>query len=152
MQTKTHLKNRKFAEKCLRNVALKSYKSHTEPIYKDLNILKLRDKLEYCRSVFMHQYKNKKLPISFSDIYTDITNTDELQTRHNDYNFLIKPAIKRHLETFPLRQILHNWNSLDLELKATANADEFKTLLKNKLSSHYSYETDCPRNCFSCRE
>ena len=100
----------------------------------------------------MHQYKNKKLPTSFSDTYTDITNTDELQTRHNDYNFVINPAIKRNLETFPLRQILYNWNALDLELKATADADEFKVLLRNKLASQYSYETDCPRNCFSCRE
>ena len=100
----------------------------------------------------MHQYKNKKLPTSFSDIYTDITITDELQTRHNDYNFVINPAIKRNLETFPLRQILYNWNALDLELKATADADECKVLLRNKLASQYSYETDCPRNCFSCRE
>ena len=139
-------------KKCLRNVSLKSYKAHTEPIFKDLNILKLRDKLTYCRSIFMHQYKNKKLPTSFSDTYKDITNTDELQTRHNDYNFVINPAIRRNLETFPLRQILYNWNALDLELKATADADEFKLLLKNKLASQYSYETDCPRNCFSCRE
>ena len=139
-------------KKCLRNVSLKSYKAHTEPIFKDLNILKLRDKLTYCRSIFMHQYKNKKLPTSFSDTYTDITNTDELQTRHNDYNFFINPAIKRNLETFPLRQILYNWNALDLELKATADADEFKVLLSNKLASQYSYETDCLFNCFSCRE
>ena len=63
-------------KKCLRNVALKNYKAHTEPIFKDLNILKLRDKFTYCRSIFMHQYRNKKLPISFSDIFTDITNCD----------------------------------------------------------------------------
>ena len=56
----------------------------------------------------MHQYKYKKLPTTFSDIYTDITNTDELQTRYNNYDFVINPAIKRNLETFPLRQILYN--------------------------------------------
>ena len=60
----------------------------------------------------MHQYKNKKLLKSFSDIYTDITNTDELQTRHNDYNFVINPVVKRNLVSFPLRQILYNWNAL----------------------------------------
>ena len=67
----------------------------------------------------MHQYKNRKLPVSFSNmfLFTDITNADELQTRHNDYNYIIYPAIRKNLETFPLKQILFNWNSLDIELK-----------------------------------
>ena len=98
----------------------------------------------------MHQYKNKKLPVSFSNLFTDITNADELQTRHNDYNYIINPAIRKSLENFPLKQILFNWNSLDIELKATADAAEFKVLLKEKLSNKYSYETDCPDNCYSC--
>ena len=78
----------------------------------------------------MHQYKNKKLPVSFSNMFTDITNADELQTRHNDYNYIINPAIKKSLETFPIKQIVFNWNSLDIELKSTADAAEFKVLLK----------------------
>ena len=139
-------------KKCLRNVALKSYKAHTEPIFKDLNILNLRDKFTYCRSIFMHQYRNKKLPISFSDIFTDIINSDHLQSRHNDYNYVIDPAVKKKLETFPYRKILFNWNSLSIDLKATSDADEFKILIKNTLLSQYSYETDCPVNCYSCRK
>ena len=98
----------------------------------------------------MHQYRNKKLPISFSNIFTDIINCDNLQSRHNDYNYVINPAIKKQLELFPLRQILFNWNSLRFDLKATADADEF--LMKDNLCSHYSYETDCNVNCYSCRE
>ena len=46
----------------------------------------------FFQSVFMHQMRNNKLPISFSGIYTDIKNLDELQTRHNDYKYLNKPA------------------------------------------------------------
>ena len=139
-------------KKCLRNIALKNYKAHTEPIFKDLNILKLRDKFTYCRSIFMHQYRNKKLPISFSDIFTDITNSDNLQSRHNDYNYVVNPAVKKYLELFPLKQILFNWNSLSIDLKATADSEEFKMLMKNSLCSQYNHESDCPINCYSCRE
>ena len=53
-------------KRCIRNVGLKKYKAHTEPIFKELNILKVSDKISFAKSVFMHQYKNNKLPISFS--------------------------------------------------------------------------------------
>ena len=98
----------------------------------------------------MHQCKYDKLPASFSGIFTDIINSDELQIRHNDYNYVNKPAIKSYLEKFPLKQIVSNWNSLSIDLKSTGEEDEFKTLLKEDLLSKYSFETDCPINCFSC--
>ena len=37
-------------------------------------------------------------------------------------------AVKNKLELFPYRKILFNWNSLDINLKATADADESKLL------------------------
>ena len=138
-------------KKCIRNINLKGFKAHTEPLFKDLNILKLDDKFTYCRSIFMHQYKHKKLPISFSDLFTDIICADEFQTRHNDYNYVIYPAKKKSLESFPLKQILFNWNSLDIDLKATADAEEFKLLVKQNLIRQYNLDTDCPPNCYSCR-
>ena len=49
-------------------------------------------------------------------------------------------------------QIIFNWNSLSLELKATADPTEFDQLLKQKFISQYSHETDCPDNCFSCND
>jgi hypothetical protein len=117
-------------KRCIRNVGLKNFKAHTEPIFKNLQILKLSDKFAYCRSLFMHQYKNNKLPISFSDKFTDITSTDELQTRHNDYNFVKKPACKPYLEKFPFKQILSNWNSLSIDLKSTADGNTCQEILK----------------------
>ena len=68
------------------------------------------NKLSYCRNIFMHRYKNNKLPPSFSGIFTDIVSTDELQTRHSDYNINNLPAIKRSVESFPYKQIIANWS------------------------------------------
>ena len=134
----------------IRNVGLKNVKAHTEPIFKNLEILKLSDKLAYCRSIFMHQYKNNKLPTSFSDKFVDITCTDELQTRHNDYNFVNKPACKSYLEKFPYKQILSNWNSLNIDLKSTADGEIFKQMLKEMYLSKYSCESQCLGPCYSC--
>ena len=123
-------------KRCIRNVGLKNFK--------------LSDKLSYCRSIFMHQYKNNKLPTSFSDKFVDITCTDELQTRHNDYNFVNKPACKSYLEKFPYKQILSNWNSLNIDLKSTADGEIFKQMLKEMYPSKYSCESQCLGPCYSC--
>ena len=68
----------------------------------------------------MHQYRDGKLPTSFSGILTDTIMTDEIQSRHNYYNYLNLPATKKCLEDFPLKKIIFIWNSLSLELKSTA--------------------------------
>ena len=99
----------------------------------------------------MHQFKNKRLPPTFSGIFTDIVNTDELQTRHNDYNVNNFPAIKRSLESFPYKKIIANWNALSVDLKSTADPDEFEMLLKDHYLSNYDYELDCLHDCYSCK-
>ena len=98
----------------------------------------------------MHKYRHKKLPTSFSGIFTDTTMTDSMQSRHNDYNYENSPAIKKGLENFPLKQMIFNWNSLNLELKSTADPMEFDQMLKRQMLAQYEYEIDCPPNCFSC--
>ena len=86
----------------------------------------------------------------FSEKFNDITFTDELQTRHNDYNFVNKPACKSYLEKFPYKQVLSNWNSLDIDLKSTADGDTFKEMLKEMYLSKYSCESQCLGPCYSC--
>ena len=137
-------------KKCVRNVAKLPYKAHTEPIFKVLGILNLHDKLTYSRSVFMHQYKNDKLPNSFANMFSDIPDSN-LQTRHNDYNYLNEPANKSYLENFPRKKLISTWNALEIDLKATAEAIEFKNLLNESLLSKYNLEPDCnDKNCQSC--
>ena len=137
-------------KKCIRNIALKNFRSHTEPVFKDLGILKFADRIAYNRSIFMHKYRNKKLPTSFSGIFQDASFNGLTQNRHNDYNYNPMPATKKHLENFPLKQIIFNWNSLSLELKATSEPAEFGSMLKRYYLSKYNLETECSNNCFIC--
>ena len=138
-------------KKCIRNIGLKSFRSHTEPIFKDLSILKLSERLSFSRSIFMHKYRNQKLPITFSDMFVDASNTDSTHyNRHTDYNYDTQPATKKYLENFPLKQIIFNWNPLNLELKATADPLEFETMLKQFYLSKYKSELDCTSDCYIC--
>ena len=99
------------------------------------SILKFKDKLSHSRAIFMHKYRHNKLPKSFSGIFTDTTMTDNMQSRHNDYNYHNFPATKKCLESFPFKQIIFNWNRLSLEIKATADAIEFDDMLRRKYMS-----------------
>ena len=63
---------------------------------------------------------------SFSGLFTETIKSNEMQSRHNDYNYQNQPAIKGRLEKFPLKQIIFNWNRLDIELKATGDIEEFQ--------------------------
>ena len=149
--TKTKLtKVENLQKRCIRNISLKKYNAHTEPIFKDLKILKFSDKLLFCRSLFMHQYKNKKLPSSFCDVFTDITNTDSMQLRDNDYNFENLPSCKKYLESFPYKQILSNWNSLPIDIKSEADFETFQILLKEMYFSNYSLQDNCTPPCYAC--
>jgi hypothetical protein len=62
------------------------------------------------------------MPVSFKNMLHEITG--------NDNNYINKPAINRYLEKFHTKIILSNWNYIDMECKAKADAEEFKLLLK----------------------
>ena len=99
----------------------------------------------------MHKYRNKKLPLSFLDIFSDASNTNLTHyNRHTDYNYDTLPATRKSLENFPLKQIIFNWNSLGIELKATADPHEFQKELKKYYLSKYKYDLDCSHDCYIC--
>ena len=60
-------------KKCLRNVAGKQYRSHTNPIFSKLGILKFNDMLHYNSSIFMHNFINDKLPNSFRNFFEPLS-------------------------------------------------------------------------------
>ena len=62
----------------------------------------------------------------------------------------IPQQLKDTLKNFPKRFLVSNWNYLNIECKATAEPEEFKLVLKQKILSSYSSETDCDIDCFIC--
>ena len=140
-------------KKCIRNVCLAKYNSHTQPLFKKLSILNFNDKITFLRSGFMNMYRNKQLPETFIDIFTNITCTDQLQTRHNDYNYVNIPAVKRSLEHFPFKCMIRTWNSLSIDVKSTADKIEFENILKQELLFKYDSDLQCDNiTCFSCSQ
>ena len=99
----------------------------------------------------MNPYRNKQLPASSMNIFTDLISTEDLQTRHIDYNYQNKPAVKRLLESFPLKCLIRKWNSLNIDIKSSPDKIEFETIVKEHLLSKYNIEPQCDNvECYSC--
>ena len=61
-----------------------------------------------------------------------------------------RPALNKNLETFLYKKIISTWNSLSVDLKSTAEFDEFYELLKKSYLSNYSCNVECVGPCYSC--
>jgi hypothetical protein len=54
----------------IRIISLASYNAHTEPLFKKLNILPLKQLIDYFKIQFIHQFKFKHLPSAFENVWT----------------------------------------------------------------------------------
>ena len=56
-------------KRAIRLIDQAQYNSHSEPIFKKLNLLKISDQYELDVVLFMNKFHNKKLPTSFHDMF-----------------------------------------------------------------------------------
>ena len=75
-------------KKCIRNIAGKDIRSHTEPLYKKLNILKFDDLIHYNCLTFMHKLFMGKQPEAFIDLLKKPNNFDS-KTNRRKYCYLV---------------------------------------------------------------
>ena len=117
------------------------------PCSKTHKILKLNDLIQLNQSTFVRQYKNGKLPLSFTNFFQNIP-FEEQKSRDDDYN--LKKQTNIALLHFPSCRIVRGWNQNNLLLKSEADLTAFKEdFIQKKLNS---YDEECSKpNCTACR-
>ena len=133
--------------KALRVLTRSLYNAHTDPLFKKHKILKVIDLIQLNQSIFVRQFKNGKLPDSFTGFFDDIPFNDQ-KSRDDDYNLQRQSNID--LLHFPSSQIIRKWNQNHISLKSEAEVETFKEdFIKKKLNS---YDEECSKqNCHACR-
>ena len=119
------------------------YNSHTEPIFKALNILKLHElillnKTKLTQSVF---YSTAPLTLYFKKT------VPQVRLRYNTKNVDVNPRLGSSLIFFNLP---YEWNNLEDLLKETENRRKFKNKLKLSLVTNYNDSKNCTQHCRSC--
>jgi len=140
----------------IRIIAGLKYNAHTEPSFKNLQILPFPDLIEFFSLQFMQRFSENFLPIAFNDTW--IKNQIHREGEHqislrNDNNFYIERSRTAQTSNHPLATLPAKWDSLPIEISFTRNKIEFDAKLKqyflNKLSNHIECTNlFCP-TCFN---
>ena len=143
----------KLQKKALRILTNSAYKAHTEPLFKELNLLKF----EHIRALhdfnFCFKFENKLLPEYFkSDGFVPEECQKNYFTRHSQNKYRV-PMVRHDFATNGISYrlpIIHNTMPNNFKEKITSHSqDSFKKYIKLKLLESYN-ETCSVQNCYVC--
>ena len=124
----------KLQKTAARIISGSKYNSHTEPLFKELEILPLPDLITFAKVQFMQRFTHNLLPCSFNDTWVknSIRNIgeNEIQLRNHLQLQNLYPNLAR-LDPFPLFSFPKIWESFpDEQIKIIRKTMDFDTKLK----------------------
>ena len=139
----------KMQKNAIRIVAGAKHNSHTEPLFKKLQILPLPDLITFNKLQFMHRFTQKFLPESFDEVWVRnaIRNIgeNEIQLRNAD-QFQIIGTTLASLDLLPLYDFPKIWQIFpDEQLKFTRKTSVFDSKLKKYFIDDLSEIVVCNR-------
>ena len=147
----------KMQKSAIRIITGSSYNSHTEPLFKRLQILPLPDLISFSKLQFMHRFSQKFLPSSFNETWIknsvrnigeneiQLRNFDQLQHAHSNLT---------SLDIFPLYNFPKLWQDFPNEhIKIVRKPSEFDAKLKKFFIDDLASNDVCNRLFFqpACR-
>ena len=143
----------KKQKKAIRLISKAHYNSHTEPLFKKMEILKFDDLYKSTQVEFMYSYLQKKLPTSFMGVWSK-NEVNKLVTLRNSGEMFIPRARLCFSERLPLHSIPKIYNEFpDFDIKNIPTKTNFKEQLKlfylNKLNAEVFCGRPYCRDCFA---
>jgi len=142
----------KIQKKCVRVITASKFNSHSEPLFKALNLLKVEDIFKSQSLKFYHKHVNDKLPSYFSDMFISNSSVHNYRTRqHNRIH--VPPARTsqaRHCVRHLIPNLLSEIPPRISEKFHTHSSQGFSTYVKGYYLG--KYEADCNiQNCYICQ-
>ena len=138
-------------KKALRYIYKAKYNSHTEPLFKNAQILMLKDLYQSQVALFMHDYENNLLPSSFINTFShngDININCRTRFSHRIY---LPRYTSRFSYDLPPHVFPRIWNNINDLFTAVDGRGEFKRKIKMDLLNGYKREVRCNNpQCKDC--
>ena len=127
----------KLQKKCIRLIAHKSYRAHTEPLFKKFEILKVTDLYKLQATLFIHDYLCNNLPHSFRHFYPERNETYNLTRRSNARNIYYQCPRTNFSKNSLYINACIIWNNLDTDMKCENIRSTFIKKQKHKFLENY---------------
>ena len=111
-------------------------RSHAPLLYKLLGILQVKDIVYTQKCTFMYDYVNNRLPVAFSNYFTNSSEMHQHYTRYSTHNFHL-PSVSSNSGKFSLKfSRIKTWSSLDNRDKLLPRKSLIKRIKKNCLDTY----------------
>ena len=139
----------KIQKKAIRLINRKTFRAHTDPIFKRENVLKIHDLYKLHSALLIYDYKHNKLPISFTNFFMDRYSSNTVTRQINDISHS-RPRTQFSART-PSHCIPTIWNALTPQMKQMINRNQLKRTITQSMISSYDSNVACdnPR-CAEC--
>jgi hypothetical protein len=114
----------------VRIIANKRYNDHSEPLFKQLSILPLKDLINLFNLKLFHSFVFYSIPVAFQNTWTtnrehrNYDNNDNIALRDDD-DYHIPHYRTDYISKFPLCNLPRTWNMFSSDLVSTPNRSKF---------------------------
>ena len=123
----------KMQKKAIRLVSKVKYNESTIPLFKEHNILPIKEQIEYSSLLAMHDYLTEILSPSFYPTWIRNNHLNGNYNLRNGDDIHIRPHRYEYLKRHPVFNFGLLWNNLNDELKCIENRNVFSRSIKSKL-------------------
>ena len=138
-------------KRAVRIIHKKKYRAHTDPLFRQSNILKLQDLYETQVALFMHDNIHNKLPNSF-DVLFQNQNISNIITRQRNLNLFQERPRNKFTSNLPKHKFKKTWNTLSEYHKSVDSRTMFHSSLKKEKIRNYNIIEEIMCNNPLCEE
>ncbi len=143
----------KLQKKSVRIIALSKYNAHTEPIFKELRLLKVDDIYTIQLLKFFYKFKHKQLPVYLLNLpFYCNSDTHQHNTRNRNKLHLGRPAheyAKKSIR-YNLPVVVNSTPSVIIDKVDTHSLKGLSNYAKQHFLTNYNDSCNI-RNCYVCR-
>ena len=125
-------------KRAMRIIKFADSEAHSDPLFKEMNVLRIQDLIKLQNCLFVHDFLNKKLPVCFDNYFETISDMHSKRTINSTLGCLFIPhfnTTKHGLKSLT-RKCIDNWNSFsNLFKKNLKDIPRFE--LKKIISDHF---------------
>ena len=141
----------KIQKRALRTITKANYNSHTEPLFRKCEILKIEDQYEHQTSLFMYDFVNNLLPKSFENSFKLNIELIPDRTTRQSILFFIPKAKNQFVSKLPHITFSQIWNKWKPLIDSNLPRHIFKRTLKSHMLDKYEKHITCSyRGCKDC--